>query len=84
MITIPSDVVFIIDEKPRSVFKKVGDDLIATQKISLTKVSTGYIVQLNTLDGRSLMLAFSSCVSPTYEEVIKGERMHLSKEPTRK
>ncbi|XP_074343059.1 uncharacterized protein LOC141705455 [Apium graveolens] len=81
---IPSDLVFIIDEKPHSVFKRVGQDLIATQKISLTEASAGYIAHLDTLDGRSLMLAFGSGVSPPYEEVIKGEGMPFSKEPTRK
>ncbi|KAK1377422.1 DnaJ subfamily B member like [Heracleum sosnowskyi] len=81
---IPSDLVFIIDEKPHSIFKRDGNDLIATQKISLAEALTGYTAQLTTLDGRSLTIPISSIISPTYEEVIKGEGMPIPKEPTRK
>lgn len=81
---IPSDLVFIIDEKPHSIFKRDGNDLIATQKISLAEALTGYTAQLNTLDARSLTIPISSIISPTYEEVVKGEGMPIPKEPTRK
>ncbi|GFZ02182.1 DNAJ heat shock family protein [Actinidia rufa] len=54
---IPSDLVFIIDEKPHGAFKRDDNDLIATQKISL---------------------------SPTHEEVVKGEGMPIPKEPSKK
>uniref|UniRef100_A0A5B6ZUA1 J domain-containing protein n=1 Tax=Davidia involucrata TaxID=16924 RepID=A0A5B6ZUA1_DAVIN len=81
---IPSDLVFIIDEKPHSVFKRDGNDLIVTQKISLVEALTGYTAQLTTLDGRSLTIPINSIVSPTYEEVVKGEGMPIPKEPSRK
>ncbi|KAI3474214.1 hypothetical protein Pfo_029002 [Paulownia fortunei] len=69
---IPSDLVFIIDEKPHSVFKRDGNDLIATLKISLVEALTGYTAQVTTLDGRNLTIPINSIVSPTYEEVVKG------------
>ncbi|KAL8102194.1 uncharacterized protein LOC141676753 [Apium graveolens] len=81
---IPSDLVFIIDEKPHSIFKRDGNDLIATQKISLAEALTGYTAQLSTLDARSLTIPISSIISPTYEEVVKGEGMPIPKEPTKK
>ncbi|CAK9133849.1 unnamed protein product [Ilex paraguariensis] len=81
---IPSDLVFIIDEKPHSVFKRDGNDLIATQKITLVEALTGYTAQLTTLDGRNLTIPITSVISPTYEEVVKGEGMPIPKEPTRK
>ncbi|KAK6120261.1 hypothetical protein DH2020_045952 [Rehmannia glutinosa] len=81
---IPSDLVFIIDEKPHSVFKRDGNDLIATQKISLVEALTGYTAQVTTLDGRNLTIPINSIVSPTYEEVVKGEGMPIPKEPGRK
>ncbi|KAJ8445899.1 hypothetical protein Cgig2_009828 [Carnegiea gigantea] len=37
---IPSDLVFIIDEKPHSMFKRDGNDLVVTQKISLVEALT--------------------------------------------
>ncbi|GAV75492.1 DnaJ domain-containing protein/DnaJ_C domain-containing protein [Cephalotus follicularis] len=81
---IPSDLVFIIDEKPHSVFKRDGNDLIITQKLSLVEALTGYTAQLITLDGRSLTIPINSIISPTYEEVVKGEGMPIPKEPSRK
>lgn len=81
---IPSDLVFIIDEKPHSVFKRDGNDLIVTQKISLVEALTGYTAQITTLDGRNLTVPVNSVISPTYEEVVKGEGMPIPKEPSKK
>lgn len=81
---IPSDLVFIIDEKPHSIFKRDSHDLVVTQKISLAEALTCYTVQLTTLDGRNLMIPINSVISPTYEVVVKGEGMPIPKEPTRK
>ncbi|XVE76555.1 hypothetical protein DITRI_Ditri12bG0182700 [Diplodiscus trichospermus] len=81
---IPSDLVFIIDEKPHSVFKRDGNDLIVTQKISLVEALTGYTALLTTLDGRNLTVPINNIISPSYEEVVKGEGMPIPKEPSRK
>lgn len=81
---IPSDLVFIIDEKPHSVFKRDGNDLIVTQKISLVEALTGCTAQVTTLDGRNLTIPINSIVGPTYEEVVKGEGMPIPKEPGKK
>ncbi|XP_065851963.1 uncharacterized protein [Euphorbia lathyris] len=81
---IPSDLVFIIDEKPHSVFKRDGNDLTATQKISLVEALTGYTAQLTTLDGRNLTIPVNNIISPTYEEVVKGEGMPIPKEPSKR
>ncbi|OWM81736.1 dnaJ homolog subfamily B member 1-like [Punica granatum] len=81
---IPSDLVFIIDEKPHSIFKRDGNDLVITQRISLVEALTGYTMQLTTLDGRDLTVSINSVISPTYEEVVKGEGMPIPKEPTKK
>ncbi|KAK9128025.1 hypothetical protein Syun_016822 [Stephania yunnanensis] len=81
---IPADLVFIIDERPHNLFKRDGNDLIYTQKISLVEALTGYTLQLTTLDGRNLTIPINSVISPTYEEVVKGEGMPLPKEPSKK
>lgn len=81
---IPSDLIFIIDEKPHLVFKRDGNDLIFTQKISLVEALTGYTVQATTLDGRTLTIPINSIISPTYEEVVKGEGMPIPKDPSKK
>lgn len=80
----PSDLVFIVDERTHGVFKRDGNDLIATQKITLSEALTGYTVQLTTLDGRNLSIPISSIINPNYEEVVPGEGMPIVKEPSKK
>ncbi|KAJ4834260.1 hypothetical protein Tsubulata_019629 [Turnera subulata] len=80
----PSDLIFIIDEKPHSVFKRDGNDLIVTQKLSLMEALTGYTAQVTTLDGRTLTIPINNVISPTYEEVVKGEGMPIPKEPSKR
>lgn len=81
---IPADLIFIIDERPHELFKRVGNDLIITQKISLLEALTGYTLQLTTLDGRTLNHAISSIIGPDYEEIIAGEGMPITKERNKK
>ncbi|PIA32266.1 hypothetical protein AQUCO_04500098v1 [Aquilegia coerulea] len=81
---IPSDLIFVIDEKPHSVFKRDSNDLIITQKVSLVEALTGYTVELTTLDGRTLTITINSVIGPSFEEVVKGEGMPLPKEPTKR
>lgn len=81
---IPADLVFIIDEKPHSVFTRDGNDLIVTQKISLAEALTGYTVHLTTLDGRSLNIPINNVIHPTYEEIVPREGMPLQKDPSKR
>ena len=81
---IPADIVFIIDEKPHSVFKRDGNDLVVMQKVSLVEALTGCTVHLTTLDGRSLTIPINNIIHPEYEEVVRGEGMPMLKDPSRK
>lgn len=81
---IPSDLVFVIDEKPHSVFTRDGNDLIVTQKISLAEALTGYTVHLTALDGRSLNIPINNVIHPTYEEIVPREGMPLQKDPSKR
>ncbi|CAE5966590.1 unnamed protein product [Arabidopsis arenosa] len=81
---IPSDLVFIVDEKPHAVFKRDGNDLVMTQKIPLVEALTGYTAQVTTLDGRSVTVPVNNVISPSYEEVVKGEGMPIPKDPSKK
>ncbi|KAL0002007.1 hypothetical protein SO802_015788 [Lithocarpus litseifolius] len=81
---IPADLVFIIDEKPHSVFTRDGNDLIVTQKISLADALIGYTVHLTTLDGRTLNIPINNVIHPNYEEVVPREGMPIQKDPTKK
>ncbi|XP_010540890.1 PREDICTED: dnaJ homolog subfamily B member 13 isoform X2 [Tarenaya hassleriana] len=81
---IPSDLVFIIDEKPHPVFTREGNDLIATQKVSLAEALTGCTVNLTMLDGRRLSIPINNVIHPEYEEVVAREGMPHQKDPTKK
>ncbi|XP_010464510.1 PREDICTED: dnaJ homolog subfamily B member 1-like [Camelina sativa] len=81
---IPSDLVFIVDEKPHAVFKRDGNDLVITQKIPLVEALTGYTAQVTSLDGRTVTVPINSVISPSYEEVVKGEGMPIPKDPSKK
>ncbi|XP_061369217.1 uncharacterized protein LOC133312086 isoform X5 [Gastrolobium bilobum] len=60
---------------------KKGTKITFPEKV---EALTGYTVQLTTLDGRNLSVSINSIISPTYEEVIKGEGMPIPKEPSKK
>lgn len=81
---IPADLIFVIDEKPHSIFKRDGNDLIIHKKISLLDALTGKTIKLTTLDGRDLRIPITDVVKPGYEEVVPNEGMPISKEPGKK
>ncbi|KAL4387129.1 hypothetical protein GQ457_09G002660 [Hibiscus cannabinus] len=81
---IPADIVFIIDEKPHKTFTRDGDDLILTQKISLSEALTGYTVRVTTLDGRNLTVPITDVVNPSYEEVVPMEGMPIPRDGSKR
>ncbi|KAM2659054.1 hypothetical protein EV2_021677 [Malus domestica] len=80
-----TDLIFVVDEKPHPLFKRDGNDLMVTQKLSLLEALTGAFVNLTTLDGRVLMIPVKDIISkPGHEEVVRNEGMPISKDPTKK
>lgn len=80
----PADLIFVVDEKPHPVYKREGNDLVVTQKISLLDALTGSNINLITLDGRNLTIPLTDIVKPGHETVIANEGMPKSKEPTKR
>ncbi|XVF87432.1 hypothetical protein PTKIN_Ptkin18bG0119700 [Pterospermum kingtungense] len=81
---IPADLVFVIDEKPHSIYTREGNDLVVTQKIPLAEALTGYTVHITTLDGRSLTVPITNVIHPNYEEVVPREGMPIPKDPSKR
>ncbi|GAB4839920.1 hypothetical protein Ancab_020630 [Ancistrocladus abbreviatus] len=81
---VPGDLIFVIDEKPHSVFKRDGNDLVVNQKVSLLEALTGKTINLATLDGRNLTVEVSEIVRPGHEVVIPNEGMPISKDPKKR
>jgi DnaJ family protein B protein 4 len=80
----PADLVFVIDEKPHDTFKRDGNDLIMTKKVSLVEALTGCSFSISTLDGRTVNVSVSDVIHPGYEKVLSKEGMPVAKEPGRK
>ncbi|XVF09162.1 hypothetical protein REPUB_Repub07fG0067900 [Reevesia pubescens] len=81
---IPADVIFVIEEKPHSLYKRDGNDLVVNQEITLLEALTGKTLDLITLDGRNLMIPLNDIIKPGAEVVFPNEGMPISKEPGRK
>lgn len=79
---IPADLIFIVDEKRHNTFTRDGNDLVFTQKISLSDALTGYTVHITTLDGRKLTIRINNVIHPKYEEVVPREGMPIPKDPS--
>ncbi|VFQ62777.1 unnamed protein product [Cuscuta campestris] len=77
---IPSDLVFVVDEKPHPFFVREGNDLVVKQEISLLEALTGKTLELITLDGRNLRIPLTEVVRPGHEVVVPNEGMPISKE----
>lgn len=80
----PADLIFVVDEKPHALFKRVGHDLILVQKISLLNALVGMTLNLTTLNGRHITIQVTDIVKPGYEIVVPNEGMPITKEPSKK
>lgn len=74
---LPSDVVFVVEEKPHGVLKREGDDLVVVVRVALVDALTGYTAQVDTLDGRVLMVPCVEVLRPGCEVVVKNEGMPI-------
>ncbi|KAK4530361.1 hypothetical protein CCYA_CCYA04G1218 [Cyanidiococcus yangmingshanensis] len=81
---IPADVVFILKQKPHSLFERVGSDLVYNVQIPLKDALTGTEVEFKHLDGRRLRVKIPEIVHPGYEKRIGGLGMPNSKNPNEK
>ncbi|KAH7297798.1 hypothetical protein KP509_25G013300 [Ceratopteris richardii] len=78
---IAADLIFIIDEKPHEVFKRDGNDLVTTQKVTLTEALTGCILSIPMLNSKALTIPCTEIIFPEYEKIIPNEGMPIAKEP---
>ncbi|AED90337.1 DNAJ heat shock family protein [Arabidopsis thaliana] len=74
----PVEEILTIEIKPG--WKK-GTKITFLEKVDAL---TGYTAQVTTLDGRTLTVPVNNVISPSYEEVVKGEGMPIPKDPSRK
>lgn len=82
--TIAADLIFVIDEKPHEVFKRDGNDLLTTQKVTLAEALSGCVVSVLLLNAKTLTIPCSEIIYPGYEKVMLSEGMPVTKEPGKK
>ncbi|KAK6931169.1 DnaJ domain [Dillenia turbinata] len=80
----PADLIFVVDEKPHAIFRRDGNDLLVTERITLLQALTGKIINITTLDGRNLSIPISEIIRPGHEIMVPNEGMPISKEPSKK
>jgi DnaJ-class molecular chaperone len=82
--TIPSDIVFIIKDKPHKIFTRDGVDLKYKAKISLKDALCGCQLSVPTLDGDNINLRINDVVSPSLVRRISGKGLPYPKDPTKR
>ncbi|KAM3869281.1 dnaJ homolog subfamily B member 13 [Diretmus argenteus] len=81
---IPADIVFIVRQKSHHHFVRQRNDLVYKFQISLDMALAGFCVDVETLDGRLLKIPINDIVHPEYSEVVTGEGMPLSQDPSQR
>ncbi|KAL8455560.1 hypothetical protein Emag_000689 [Eimeria magna] len=80
---IPGDVVLVVEQQEHEVFKRRGNDLFMTKKITLYEALCGFKFLLTHLDGRQLLIKGKpgEVVKPDAVMCVKGEGMPNHKNP---
>lgn len=78
---IPSNIVFVISEKPHSKFKREGNNLRHRADITLKTAICGGEVEISHIDGLVMQYSLRSVVKPDHEEMYRGLGMPISKQP---
>ncbi len=74
---IPSDIVFVIGEKPHDLFSREGNNLRHKTKVTLKNALCGGEVAIPTIEGEKL----THTLGGSTEEMFKGRGMPVSKQP---
>lgn len=71
-----------MSQKEHPIFKRSGDNLIATVDVSLKEALTGWERIVKTIDGKSIRVAKPGPTQPGHEEHFPGHGMTNSKKPS--
>ena len=82
--TEPADIIFTIQEKPHSLFKRQGQDLVYRVRLPLVDALAGTTLQVPTIEGRRIDVPVHPVVRPGDRKVLNGYGMPNSKNPSEK
>lgn len=81
----PADIIFIIRDKPHSIFKREGSDLRYNAKISLRQALCGAVIRVPTLQGDHFTVnTQNEIIKPNTVKRIQGRGLPFPKEPTKR
>jgi DnaJ-class molecular chaperone len=75
---IAADIVFVVDEKNHVSFRRDGNDLIYSARLSLTEALCGTTLNIPHLDGTTIPLPVQDIISPNAMKVVRYVRLLLS------
>jgi DnaJ homolog subfamily B member 13 len=81
--TEPGNLIFVLKNLPHPHFERKGSNLIHTAKISLTEALTGSIVEVPTLDSKTISVTVEQVVCPGFTMRIPGKGMPKAKDPSK-
>ncbi|KAK2662245.1 hypothetical protein Ddye_000819 [Dipteronia dyeriana] len=82
---LPTDIIFLIDEKRHPLFNRDGDNLEIAVEIPLVQALTGCSLLVPLLGGEKMSLSIiENIIFPGYKKVIKGQGMPNPKEASAK
>lgn len=82
---IPSDIIFIIRDKPHDKFKREGSDIKFTAKIPLKQALCGCTVNVPTLQGQTITInTAGEIVKPNTVKRMQGRGLPFPKEPSKR
>ncbi|CAG9463259.1 unnamed protein product [Pedinophyceae sp. YPF-701] len=76
-----ADLVFTIQEKPNSSFRRDGNDLVYTSRIPLADALTGFVLRIPHISGQLLEIPVNDVVAPGAVRVLPKKGMPISKSP---
>jgi len=79
----PTDVQFVVTEKPHGHFRREGDDLHVPMTCSLSQALCGFTVSLKSLDGRNLRVPVEPVLKPGDSIKVGGEGMPIKGGPAK-
>ncbi|CAL4115335.1 unnamed protein product [Meganyctiphanes norvegica] len=82
---IPADIVFVIRDKPHSIFKREGSNILYTAKLTLRDALCGGRISVPTLEGQKVTLNLSQeVIKPQTVKRMQGYGLPYPKDPSRK
>uniref|UniRef100_A0AC35TTN0 J domain-containing protein n=1 Tax=Rhabditophanes sp. KR3021 TaxID=114890 RepID=A0AC35TTN0_9BILA len=78
---VPADIVFVIRDKPHAHFKREGNDIVYTHKISLKNALLGTKFTIPLLDKTTLPVTIDHVIKPTYTKRIEKQGLPSAKAP---